>query len=108
MKPRKDEEWHRMFAGIPLDPVETLPRDALIEWLRFEVESEMFDRALPGFWFGKDRGLDVWMPHDRSLSSSEALCHVLHAETQTKAVGRLQALILGREGATEPAPTNQA
>lgn len=85
MKPRKDEDWHRLHAGRPLDPLESLPRDALIEWLRFEIECETFDRAIPGFWLPNAR--DEWMPYDGALSRRFAREKRLDAEAKLRSVG---------------------
>jgi hypothetical protein len=73
------------YQGVLHDPADGLPRDCLIEWLRFEVESETFDRNLPGFWLRW--GKDEWMPHDRALSMRFAREKKLDAENKLRSVG---------------------
>lgn len=34
--------------------------EAFLAWVRYYVETEAFDRTLPGVW--SDRGPDVWLP----------------------------------------------
>lgn len=73
------------YQGVLHDPADGLPRDCLIEWLRFEVESETFDRALPGFWlkWGKDK----WIPFDRTSSMRFVRSRREAAEEKLRSVG---------------------
>lgn len=40
----------RVHEGRPRQPWDHLERTALIEWLRFHVDCENYDRLLPGNW----------------------------------------------------------